>query len=671
MRLIRHAATFLSSICLFTLVTGCAMDTVSDPVETSAPAQSSFGELHGSVFGGRQPISGAQVYLFAAGTGATGTASTSLIKAATGTTKNTATGPLKGDYYVTTDSTGSFNLSGDYSCTSGQAVYMYAVGGDPESGQGNTFTNNYAANMAVLGICPGTTLTQISFINLNEVSTVAAAYSFAGFATDALHVSDSGSALAVQGITNAFLNAANLYNIEIEGNSTALATTPNGNGTVPQAEINTLANAIAACTNSTSFTSSDPCATLFGAVKSAGATGTAATDTATFAIYVAQHPATGVATIYKEQPSKGAPYYPTLSAQPTDWTVRLAFTAGGVGQTDGGSPHSIAVDGSGNIYATDYSGNVWNRLSPLGVPASTNGYGNGLSRPHSIAVDPTSKNVWLSNYGSANASTFNVTGAGENEIALKNYEEYTFFCLIPVGTLTSTEGQDAQIDGSGNVWVTADTNSSLQEITGTTVVNALYSYDCPFFATASDNTIPSPKAVAIAPGAAIWVADGGENTATLVNNDDQPASGSPYSLGGSNTPIGAAIDSAQNAWFAKGNGTVSELTSGGAEVTGSPFVTNATSVDGIAIDGSDQVWLTSPSGGSVYELSNAGVELSPTAGYLAASGTQPDGIAIDGSGNVWYNSATDGAIYELVGAAIPVVTPLSYAVAHTGLGARP
>jgi hypothetical protein len=44
-------------------------------------------------------------------------------------------------YYETTDSTGAFNISGDYSCTSGLPVYIYAYGGTP-----TTLTSTYAVS---------------------------------------------------------------------------------------------------------------------------------------------------------------------------------------------------------------------------------------------------------------------------------------------------------------------------------------------------------------------------------------------------------------------------------------------------------------------------------------------------------------------------------------------
>src|ERR1035441_8756741 len=173
-----------------------------------------------------------------------------------------------GNYYVTTDANGNFTITGDYSCAAGQQVYLYALGGT----QGG-IANPAAGLLAALGNCPGTAGTTNDsfssglFLVVNEVSTVATAYAFAGFATDATHVSSSGTALAQTGVANAFANAANL---ETLGTGVALATTPAGNGTVPQTTINTVANILASCVNTTGATSS-PCVTILAFAKSAGA----------------------------------------------------------------------------------------------------------------------------------------------------------------------------------------------------------------------------------------------------------------------------------------------------------------------------------------------------------------------------------------------------------------
>jgi hypothetical protein len=90
-----------------------------------------------------------------------------------------------------------------------------------------------------------------------------------------MHVSSSSSTPGQTGIANAFSAIANL---ETLGTGVALATTPadsGGNGTVPQAEINTLANILASCINS-SPTEGTQCPTLFS--NATNAYGTEPTD---------------------------------------------------------------------------------------------------------------------------------------------------------------------------------------------------------------------------------------------------------------------------------------------------------------------------------------------------------------------------------------------------------
>jgi hypothetical protein len=86
--------------------------------------------------------------------------------------------------------------------------------------------------MTVLGACPGNgnLFANLSPVTMNEVSTIAAAYAMAGFATDVTHVSSSGTPLAQIGVANAFANAGNLVSL---ATGSALSITPSGNGTVP------------------------------------------------------------------------------------------------------------------------------------------------------------------------------------------------------------------------------------------------------------------------------------------------------------------------------------------------------------------------------------------------------------------------------------------------------
>src|ERR1700761_7722691 len=115
------------------LLAGCSASFAPSAV---TPNRVPIGNIQGMVHGGQAPVTGAQIYLFAAGTGGYGTSATSLITSGgTGVSCNAATGmsyaALNGACYVTTDAGGNFVLSGDYTCTEGQQVYMVAVGGNP------------------------------------------------------------------------------------------------------------------------------------------------------------------------------------------------------------------------------------------------------------------------------------------------------------------------------------------------------------------------------------------------------------------------------------------------------------------------------------------------------------------------------------------------------------
>jgi hypothetical protein len=75
-------------------------------------------------------------------------------------------------------------------------------------------------------------------------------------------------------------------------------------------------------------------------------------------------------------------------------------------------------------------------------------------------------------------------------------------------------------------------------------------------------------------------------------------------------------------------------------------------------------------GNSLSEFANSGAVLSPS-GFTSLDVNEPDGIAIDGSGDIWLTNAADSVLVEFVGAAAPVVTPMAQAVKNNALGARP
>ncbi|HXE09289.1 MAG TPA: PKD domain-containing protein, partial [Acidobacteriaceae bacterium] len=128
--------------------------------------------LTGTVMSGTQPVANAHVYLLAANT--TGYGGAGIAASSTNASVSLINASLAGasdavGAYVTTNASGAFSVSGDYTCASGQQMYLYATG------------TTGAAWMAALGACPGASGPAIA-ATVNEVSTVAAAYAMAGFA---------------------------------------------------------------------------------------------------------------------------------------------------------------------------------------------------------------------------------------------------------------------------------------------------------------------------------------------------------------------------------------------------------------------------------------------------------------------------------------------------------
>src|ERR1700712_1467704 len=87
----------------------------------SSPTAVPFATIQGNVHGGRQPVTGSHIYIYAAGSTGYGSASTSLL-----TAFNTGSYPTTLDannnYYVTSDASGNFSLTGEYTCVANPQV---------------------------------------------------------------------------------------------------------------------------------------------------------------------------------------------------------------------------------------------------------------------------------------------------------------------------------------------------------------------------------------------------------------------------------------------------------------------------------------------------------------------------------------------------------------------
>lgn len=365
--------------------------------------------IGGNVHGGNQPVSNAKIYLYAAGTNGYGTSSRSM---------------LTGPGYVVSGNDGSFSITGDYVCQANDQVYLIARGGNP--GLAKNTDNQKLTLMTALGPCASLNASQT--FTINEVTTVATAYALNGFMSGVEKLSSSGTALARQGVINAFANVNNLVDVI---NGLALSTFAGVPNSVPQAEINTLANVLAACVNSDG--------TGMGCSGLAAAVGIDGVDTATALLHIASRPASNVNAIYALS-AANPPFQPSLATAPNDFSVAIRYSI------QNSQPRGVAIDASGNAWFAGGDSDTVSELTPSGHPTAPrpSGFSGGsLALVTSVALDD-SNNAWFSNYGNQ-VTAANVTKLNNAGYALSPSNGFTG------GGIFWT--QSIAIDPTGNAWV--------------------------------------------------------------------------------------------------------------------------------------------------------------------------------------------------------------------------
>jgi hypothetical protein len=643
-------------------------------------AQPSGVPLSGVVMAGTaHPVSGASVSLYAAGTTGYGSAASALEISGSAT-------------QVVTTATGQFTIPAGYTCPSQSSqMYLVALGGNAGGG-----INPNLAMMTALGPCGG--LSSTANITINEVTTIASVWALAPFMSDYAHIGSS-SANATVGMANAFAAVNNLVNIQT---GQALATTPAGNGTVPQAEIDTLADVLDSCAVTAGGAVGDgsPCGVLFGDTNPTTATNTAPVDMLRAALNIALSPQ-GVGNqnngtfIYALLPAN-RPYLPVLATAPNDWSISLSFSGGGLGSQS--FAIGFAIDALGDIWTANNGYNSVTELNSLGAALSPPGTATGgfqdpsLNTPDAIAIDPLG-NAWIVN------DVGSLTELSPYGIGLSGSAGYTG------GGLTNPKDGMA-IDGKGNVWTVSYSPDAVSWFAG---------------ANATINGVPTPPGTPLSPSSGytqgvskptgaigvdtfgtVWVLNTGNNSAaefssstgSFIQSDFgyqltvPPPPSLSVLLQGPGRNL--AIDNAGDVYLPTGNPPeqLSELQAGGSSSnfggTGAVYPSiQSQYAQFLALDGAGHIWVlvtgsyTCISGAStldsVVELNGSGVPLNTNStgcGYRANGlGPSNDAIAVDGSGDVWILSY--GSVTEFIGVATPVVTPFSLGVQNKTLGKKP
>jgi hypothetical protein len=447
----------------------------------------------------------------------------------------------------------------------------------------------------------------------------------------------------------------------------AMTAPVNGNGTSPQAKLNTLGNVLASCINS-ALPTSTACSNLFTAATPSG--GTLPTDTIEAMLLIARNPGTNVSAVF-QQGTSNAPFQPALSVAPNDFSLAISYTSSGLT-----NPGPFVVDNAGDVWIAN-CGTCNGGTNPDAVvgftPAgalNTNSAGFVLNvhRPVAIGIDPYNA-IWV---GEASNGVL-----GNQLTRLKNTDGTVQY---PVGNnsaaptvgfpinLTGTPGGIALIESDfpSDAWVTDSSNGKMTK----------YKYDGTLLSMVSTTGLSSPTSI---------VADGLQNLYMIGTNSNSivqySAAGtfSSYTGAGLSGPAGLAADGGDHIWTVDQGSSkgVSELLGyTGAATSGSNgYSAGINSASSIAIDGAGTAWIANcrvncsgTGADNIVHLSTSGTSLLPSDGLQSSTLNKPTAVAIDMSGNLWVSSAGSANMTEVVGVATPVVDDLATAASLDALG---
>lgn len=657
----------ISSGLLFaSMLAGCSANFAPSPI---TPEETPIGTIQGNVHGGNFPVTGAQIYLFAAGQGGYGTSATSLLRSgASGVICSNAV--VSGACYVTTDPVGNFSVGGEYTCTEGQQVYMVSVGGNP--GLSGNVNNTAIAQMAALGSCPstGTMAQQVPFLVINEVTTVAFAYAMGGFATTPYNVSSDVSGETA--LANALANANNIVTLA-KGQAPAVVN-GNSNSVNPQSRINTLANILATCVNTTSSSSSE-CASLFKYATTSS--GTQATDEASAIFNIVHNQAMQIvngtsvtqnATNLYNLMNGNEPFSPYLASAPSDWTMPVIYkslisTPKTVSSVITSGPYNIAFDAEGDAWIGDRVNGVV-KIQPQGAVTTFSNASKGFSMVKGVAVSPQDGNIWVSDFGNNKVYVMSPSGTIGSTITqhmTSSGPVSTVFALNPIPTSPAGDYMAYEVDETVVGIVTLDAGSPYTALHYTGNANGGTNY----------SNVSSPGWTYVDSTGSVWIPSTNTYYAgELIVSDKSGTVGygaSDLYMGAAYTTVpeqlGMAADGLANVWAAttisgygtalyelKGGGLTGTVTGGGLN---NPYKT--------FVDGSNAVWVAN-GGANTVSGYNAGATTPAwlsSGGFStgATSGTGCVVLAVDPSGNVWTGNS-DQTVTQLLGLATPTAAPL-------------
>ncbi|WP_142988350.1 hypothetical protein [Granulicella rosea] len=665
--------------------------TVASAIHSNAAASG----LGGTVHGGQQPVVGATVVLWAAGTtGSYGTGSTKIAQ-------------------TTTDSSGFFSLDngqGVSPCSTGQYLYLTATGGNP--GGGN---NSSAAEMVALPT-PCGAATGALFLQLNEVTTIAAVTALQQFmsintsatapyiGTGTVPWTIGAPASNVIGMANAFTQAGNLANIT-SGSSAVSTSTATFNGTTytttitPDAsKINGLADILALCINDSTgslCTGSSGVLTFATLMKGGGAVVPVDTVQAAYNMLSVPNPqlysgstdssgaavttywphstasATYLSSLWTNI-SADAPFQPYTATTPTDATIQVKWASSG-GAVSLTQYPQLAFDSNGNVwyaqgggasgsagYVTQYNPAGQMLIAPVTSTPISGGWGFstytgattmnlGGAKSNAIAVD-TTNNAWYAGFYTSSGANSGGTGA-PNAGSLQSPLVQITPAGVASGYVVGASVGDIMIDGNNNLYFNDIPNYVSGATTNRYYFSELLAAGTPAYSTFYGGMGRQSSNYFLAGG----IDQSSNQLAWGVLN----ACGSIFRSDSTLAAAGGTYPTA-TAQYAASQVSLSATTP-------TTCVLNGT------IDANNNMWGTN--GYLEYIVApGTGAVTSPTVTQFAAGAGIGQGglyggagVAIDGAGNIWVannpgSSTVTGGLSEfsaVVTNSVPVITPLS------------
>jgi hypothetical protein len=534
-------------------------------------------------------------------------------------------------------------VGGTVTGVSGTTVTLSQQTTSAGSGVSVTFSgvNNTAiVQMAGLGECPaaGNLAAQVPYLVINEVTTVALAYSVGGFATTAYNI--SSDATGATALASAFANAGNIVNLQ--WGQAPTAANGNSNSINPQSKIYALANILATCVNTTS-SSSTGCTNLFK--EATTSSGTQATDESNAIFNIVHNQAHNVANIWNLGPTTPV-FTPTLTTQPTDWTMPVIYK-GLVSEpnTSGNSivsgPFNIAFDANGNAWIGDRVKGVV-EVGPQGAATT---YNDNFGMVKGVAVSPVDGSIWVSDFGNNALDVMNTSGT-------------------IVATITKDLDGPILTAFSGNVSGRSRAYEADETTTGIVVFDST-AYTLDDFESGNYTNVATPGWISVDQSGTGWIPSTSTTFSGTIKVKEKGKSGnftySSAEANGSPSSYSTVSDGNSNIWMAQitGTATLEEITSGNTSAQGTWTGGGMNGPYKLAVDGGNNIWIANANANTVsgFNTSGSGSWLSTTGFSTSAQGGAGCVVAApDPSGNLWAANS-DGSVTQLLGLSTPTAAP--------------